>query len=66
MPIPVTRPPLKPREGKTIFWTREELVRMDDALCYRLYGDTGELRSEISPETIDLITHMIDKINRHI
>ena len=66
MAIPVTRHPLKPGEGKTIYWKREELVRMDDALCFYLYSANGDVRSNISPETADTIKHILDKINRHI
>jgi len=67
MAIPVTRLPLVAGEGKTIFFRREELIRVDDALCKMLYLDgTDTINSELSPETVKLITHIIDKINRHI
>lgn len=66
MSIPVTRPPLKKGEGKTIFFTMEELVRLDDSLCYYLYDDIGNIREGLTIERIDIINHIIDKINRHI
>lgn len=68
MAIPVVRPPLAPGEGKTIFWKREELVCLDNALCQMLYipDSDGEFRFELSPETKQLLCRMIDKINRHI
>jgi len=61
MTIPVTKSPLKAGEGKTIYWTYEELVRLDDALCCYLYQDSGKV-----PEIAKLVKHMIDKVNRHI
>jgi len=69
MAIPVTKPPLRPGQGKTIFWTQEELIHLDDALCCKLYipgSDGDDFNPELSPDTRKIISHMIDKINRHI
>ena len=66
MAIPVTKAPLKPGEGKSIYMSYEELVRIDDALCLYLSNDNGDARPDIPPETAKAVRHIIDKINRHI